>query len=81
MAAADQNLREHELGEAGIVELLSSLIVANNHGRQVLSALMRVYHLHVPVPNHTSHLSSCCVSYACRADDLCHVHASRCYWR
>jgi hypothetical protein len=59
VAAADQNLREHELGEAGIVELLSSLIVANNHGRQVLSALMRVYHLHVPVPNHTSesHLS------------------------
>ena len=41
VAAADKTLRELELGEVGTTELLSDLLVANRHGRQVLLAVMQ----------------------------------------
>ena len=42
VAAADKTLRELELGEAGTTELLSQLLVANIHGRQVCNMYMYV---------------------------------------
>jgi hypothetical protein len=40
IAAADLSLRELELGAAGVVEIVSELILANAHGRQVVTSLL-----------------------------------------
>jgi hypothetical protein len=40
IAAADVSLRELELGAAGVVEIVSALILANAHGRQVVPSLL-----------------------------------------
>ena len=42
IAAADVSLRELELGAAGVVEIVSALILANAHGRQVVPSLLAV---------------------------------------